>query len=169
MTPEDKAREQIDRMLDQAGWQVQDFRSASIHTGRGVAIRYFPLKPGHGEADYLLYVDGQAAGVVEAKPAGHTLSGVEIQSDQYKHGLPDTLPAWFRPLPFCYQSTGIETCFTNGLDPDPRSRTVFSFHRPETLAALIDECRGEAPPRPLGSNRATHRAEDVGVEGEEAA
>jgi type I restriction enzyme R subunit len=143
MTPEDKAREQIDRMLELAGWLVQDYRSASIHAGRGVAIRYFPLKPGHGEADYLLYVDGQAAGVVEAKPAGHTLSGVEIQSDKYTHGLPDVLPAWFRPLPFCYQSTGVETCFTNGLDPDPRSRTVFSFHRPESLAALIDDSAAE--------------------------
>ena len=51
MSPEDKAREHIDRMLDQAGWQVQDYRNANIHTGRGVAIRYFPLKPGHGEAD----------------------------------------------------------------------------------------------------------------------
>jgi type I restriction enzyme R subunit len=139
MTPEQKARIEIDRMLTEAGWLVFDFKEANIHAGRGVAIREFHLKSGHGEADYLLYVDGQAAGVVEAKPAGHTLSVVEIQSDKYRNGLPDSLPAWFLPLPFCYQSTGIETCFTNGLDPDPRSRTVFSFHRPETLATWIDD------------------------------
>ena len=64
---------------------------------------------------------------------GSTLTGVEIQSGKYKHGLPGSLPAWHRPLPFCYESTGVETYFTNGLDPFPRSRNVFSFHQPETL------------------------------------
>jgi type I restriction enzyme R subunit len=102
-------------MLAQAGWLVQDMKHVHLHAGRGVALREFPLKQGHGEADYLLYVDGQAAGVVEAKPAGYTLTGVEIQSDKYKHGFPEALPAWFRPLPFCYQSTGIETRFTSNL------------------------------------------------------
>ncbi len=142
-TPEQKARIEIDRMLTEAGWLVYDVKDANIHAGRGVAIREFSLKSGHGEVDYLLCVDGQAAGVVEAKPAGHTLTGVEIQSDKYRKGLPDSLPAWSRPLPFCYQSTGIETHFTNGLDHDPRSRTLFSFHRPETLAAWIDDSTTE--------------------------
>ena len=77
----------------------------------------FPLKPGHGKADYLLYVDKKAVGVVEAKPAGTTLTGVEAQSGKYSTGLPDTLPAHERPLPFLYESTGEETQFTNRLDP----------------------------------------------------
>lgn len=145
MTPEQKARIEIDRMLGEAGWLIHDFKDANIHACRGVAIREFPLKSGHGEADYLLYVDGQASGVIEAKPAGYTLSGVEIQSDKYKHGLPEALPAWFRPLPFCYQSTGIETHFTSGLDPEPRSRDVFSFHRPETLADWLMDARPTEP------------------------
>jgi type I restriction enzyme, R subunit len=140
-------------MLMQAGWLVQDMKHVNLHIGRGVAIREFPLKPGHGEADYLLYVDGLAAGVVEAKPAGHTLTGVEIQSDKYKHGLPDELPAWFRPLPFCYQTTGIESRFTSNLDPDPRSRQVFSFHRPETLAAWIDDSTTE---KEVAAQRGAH-------------
>jgi len=135
--PEDKAREQIDGMLEQAGWAVQDFDKADIHSYPGVVIRYFPLKSGHGTADYLFYIEGKAAGVIEAKPAGTTLTGVEIQSDKYKHGLPDVLPAWYRPLPFCYQSTGVETRFTNYLDPDARSRNVFPFHRPETLTEWL--------------------------------
>ena len=63
-TPEQEARTKIDEMLAQAGWLVQDMKQVNLHIGRGVAIREFPLKPGHGEADYLLYVDGQAAGVV---------------------------------------------------------------------------------------------------------
>jgi len=138
-TPERQARVEIDRMLAEAGWLVQDLQQVNLLADRGVALREFQLLPGHGAADYLLYLDGQAAGVVEAKPAGHTLSGVEIQSDKYKQGLPASLPAWFRPLPYCYQSTGVETCFTNNLDPAPRSRAVFSFHRPETLASWIND------------------------------
>jgi type I restriction enzyme R subunit len=117
---------------------VCDLKDANIHAHRGVAIREFSLKPGHGSADYLFYLDGRAAGVIEAKKSGSTLTGVEIQSKKYTLGLPDSLPAWHRPLPFCYESTGIETKFTNGLEPDPRSRNVFSLHRPETLAAWLN-------------------------------
>ena len=138
-TPEQKARETIDKMLDLCGWDVQDVKNADISANNGVALREFSLKPGHGSADYLLYVDGKATGVIEAKKVGSTLSGVEIQSNKYKTGLPDDLPAWHRPLPFCYESTGVETQFTNGLDPDPRSRNVFSFHRPETMTQWLDK------------------------------
>lgn len=79
---------------------------ANIVAHHGVAIREFPLKSGHGEADYLFYVGGKAAGVIEAKSKGATLSGVEVQSAKYTSGLPDALPAWQRPLPFSYQDRG---------------------------------------------------------------
>ncbi|MBK9130133.1 MAG: DEAD/DEAH box helicase family protein [Gammaproteobacteria bacterium] len=138
-TPEQYARETIDRLLTQAGWNVCNTSAANITAHRGVAIREFPLKSGHGEADYLLYVDGKAAGVIEAKKEGVTLTGVETQSAKYTQGLPDGLPAWRKPLPFAYQSTGVETRFTNGLDPQPRSRPVFAFHKPDHLAHLIEE------------------------------
>ena len=136
-TPEKQARANIDRLLEQAGWAVQDLSALNVHAGRGVAVREFPLLSGHGTADYLLYVDGRAAGVVEAKPKGHTLTGAEPQSGKYGAGLPDNLPRYIRPLPFLYESTGAETRFTNGLDPQPRSRNVFSFHTPETLAEWL--------------------------------
>jgi type I restriction enzyme, R subunit len=77
-------------------------RRGEFGCGRGVAIREYPMKPGFGEADYLLYVDAQAVGVVEAKKEGSTLTGFEIQTAKYSEGLPDTLPAPKRPLPFCY-------------------------------------------------------------------
>lgn len=104
-------------------------RQLNIEAGRGIAIREFPLAPGYGFADYLLYVDGYAAGVVEAKKTGVPLIGVEIQTAKYSVGLPENLPALRRPLPFCYESTGVETRFTNLLEPDARSRPVFGFHR----------------------------------------
>jgi type I restriction enzyme R subunit len=140
--PEEQARKEIDRLLEAAGWHVCDAKAANIHAARGVAIREFPL-PGHGFADYLLYVDGKAAGVIEAKKQGVTLSGVEIQSDKYTQGLPAGLPRWHNPLPFAYQSTGIETRFTNGLDPEPKARGLFAYHKPDHLAELLDVARVE--------------------------
>ena len=72
MTPEQKARTHIDALLTSAGWSVQDAHSLNLSAARGVAVREFGLKPGHGAADYLLYIDQKAAGVIEAKPAGYT-------------------------------------------------------------------------------------------------
>lgn len=133
MTCEIHAREKIDRLLTAAGWLVQEVKDTNIFAGKGVAIREFPLKQGHGFADYLLYVNGKAAGVIEAKKSGTTLTGVETQSEKYSKGLPDGLPSWSTPLPFCYESTGDETRFTNNLDPQPRSRQVFAFHKPNYI------------------------------------
>lgn len=135
MLPEQKARAQIDQQLAQAGWLVQDASEIDISAGLGVAIREFSLAG--GEADYLLYVDGKAIGGIEAKPEGHTLKGVEVQSLQYLSGLPDSIPSYGRPLPFHYESTGKVTQFTNLRDPDPRSREVFTFHQPAELLRLV--------------------------------
>ncbi len=131
MTPEQKARVSIDTLLQQAGWHVCDMASANIHAARGVALREFTLNTGFGFADYLLYIDGKAAGVFEAKKEGSTLTGVEVQSARYAQGLPASLPAWVRPLPFSYESTGIETHFTQGLAPRPRARSVSPFTGPK--------------------------------------
>ncbi len=157
MTPEEQARQEIDRQLAAAGWLVQDRARMDIYAGPGVAIREFPLKGGE-EADYLLYADGEAIGVVEAKPEGFSLLGVETQSAKYTRGLPDDLPAHRLPLPFSYESTGRITQFTNLLDPDPRSREVFSFHRPAELLRLV-----RAASQPRGSLRAMPPLETAGM------
>ncbi len=137
MTPEARARQTIDALLTAAGWHVCDVASANLRAATGVAIREFPLDAGHGFADYLLYVNGKACGVIEAKKEGATLSGVEVQSARYAQGLPAALPAWRRPLPFVFESTGVETRFTNGLDPSPRARPLFAFFRPELLVQWL--------------------------------
>ncbi len=136
MTPEQKARQQIDRLLGASGWAVQDFADMNIGAAAGVAVREFPLSTGF--ADYLLYARGKMIGVVEAKPEGHTLTGVETQSAKYTTGVIAGLPHYRLPLPFSYESTGETTRFTSHLDPDPRSREVFSFHRPEELVRLVE-------------------------------
>jgi type I restriction enzyme R subunit len=81
----------------------------------------------------------QPAGVVEAKKEGSPLVSVEIQTQKYSEGIPAALPAPRRPHPFLYQSNGIETRFTNLLEPNASSRNVFTFHRPETLAEWLRE------------------------------
>jgi len=111
----------------------------NLAAGRGVAVREFIMKPPHGRADYLLFVDGSAVGVLEAKPAGTALVNVEPQRDDYAEGVPDDIEIPIEPIPFLYISTGKETRYNNGLDPDARTRNVVAVHRPETLAEWVSE------------------------------
>jgi type I restriction enzyme, R subunit len=138
ITPEDKARQTIDRLLEAAGWIIQDRKELNLSLPGGVAVREFPM-PGFGEADYLLFVDGKAVGVVEAKREGETLTHVERQTEKYSAGLPAFVEAPVKPLPFRYESTGVVTRFSNGLEPEAASHNVFAFHKPETLAAWLDK------------------------------
>ena len=108
MTHEKQARVLIDQHLQDAGWIIQDPNAINLDEGVGIAVREFPLKTGY--ADYLLYADGKAIGVVEAKPKGYPLTGVETQSSKYTNGLPKDLPHYRLPLPFAYESTGEMTC-----------------------------------------------------------
>src|SRR5438132_10563730 len=136
-SPEELARAKIDKLLTDCGWTIQNRNTIYLSASRGVAIRDALLKE-RDEVDYLLFVDGKAIGTVEAKPEGYTLTGVEEQSGKYGKGLLDIYPKWREPLPFAYESTGVETQFTNQLDPLPKSRNVFAFHRPETLLEWLE-------------------------------
>ena len=154
MTPEELARQKIDVLLTSCGWTVQSKGDLNLSAERGVAVRELSFKT--GEPDYTLFADGKAIGTVEAKPEGHTLTGVEQQSANYIVGVPFGIPHWHSPLPFTYESTGAETRFTNQLDPDPCSRNVFAFHRPETLLRWVQQPKPlsqllkEFPPLPRG-------------------
>lgn len=142
LLPEQEARVEIGSMLEAAGWVVQDYRSMNLRAADGVALREFPTA--RGPADYLLYVRRRAIASVEAKKKGKTLRGVEPQGDKYAHGFAETaakngLPAWRELLPFHYMSTGAETLYASRVDPVIKPRDVFSFHRPETLLAWVQE------------------------------
>ncbi|NPV09655.1 MAG: hypothetical protein HPY83_17060 [Anaerolineae bacterium] len=130
MTPEQRARQNIDGLLEAAGWVVQNLSALDLSARRGVAVREFPLST--GTADYLLFVDRKAVGVLEAKPEGTTLSGVAEQSSTYEAGISDHVPHVREPLPFVYESTGVETYCRGGRDS-------------EVLAAKISEDREAAP------------------------
>ncbi|MBS0193867.1 MAG: DEAD/DEAH box helicase family protein [Proteobacteria bacterium] len=136
-TPEQRARTTIDQLLVAAGWIVQDNIDFNRNAGEGVAVREFQLPK--GPCDYLLFVGGKAAGVVEAKKAGVTLSGVADQAARYMREVPDHLASWADTLRFDYESTGEETLFRDAADPAPRSRRVFAFHTPQTLHTWLKE------------------------------
>lgn len=137
MTPEDRAREKIDQLLKAAGWVLQDKDAYKRNAALGVAVRHFQL--GRDEADYLLFVEGKAAGVIEAKKSGVPLSGVAEQSEKYMGALPEHLAKWDDQLLFDYESTGDQTLFRDMRDPSPRSRQLFAFHRPETLLGWLKD------------------------------
>ena len=136
-TPEQEARQVIDQRLAEAGWTVQDYKQLNLSASLGVAVREFPLPK--GDADYLLFVNRKAVGVIEAKPVGETLGGVDWQSDKYVKNPPTNLPHFHDPLPYVYESTGKETFFRNLRDPDARSRPLFTFHQPQSILEEITE------------------------------
>lgn len=131
--PEAKARTRIDQALAESGWTLQDRDDMNLAASPAIAVREFKLDKAHGYVDYMLFLDGHPVGVCEAKPAGAALIGVEHQVKKYVQGIPAALAAPYKPLPFAYLSTGEETLFINHFDPHPRTRPVFSFHRPDTL------------------------------------
>jgi len=116
MKPEERARQRSDELLEAAGWKVQDYKKLNFSASTGVAVREFPLKS--GASDYLLFVNRKAVGVVEAKPEGHTLGGVDTQSDKYLFSLPSSLQCICKPLPFGYESLEIVDSFESGTVPE---------------------------------------------------
>ena len=136
--PEQLARDKIDEMLRQAGWIVQSKTTIDLSAGKGVALR--ETNTVSGSADYMLFVDRKPVGVIEAKKEkeGHRLTIVEEQSVRYSKE-PIKIGAFTldNEKPFVYESTGTVTRFTDYRDPKPRGRTVFSFHKPETIAVWL--------------------------------
>jgi len=116
LPPEQYARQNIDKMLEDAGWVIQDLKRMNLGAALGVAVREFPVKGGF--ADYILFVNRKAVGVIEAKAEGWTLSLVAEQSGGYAKNLPKDIPHVQLPLPFAYESTGVETRFRDQRDPD---------------------------------------------------
>lgn len=103
--PEQLARENIDAALTRAGWIVQNRDAINLAAGPGVAVREF--RTDAGPCDYLLFLDGKAAGVIEAKREGTVLTGVEAQTRDYAGKLPAWMNPPLRPLPFLYPADSL--------------------------------------------------------------
>ena len=136
MTPEERARQLIDARLEQSGWVVQDLKKVNPMASLGVAVREYPTST--GPVDYALFVDGKPVGVIEAKKdeQGENITVVERQSGRYANSTFKYITTEYK-IRFAYEATGQLTRFTDYADIKYRSRRVFSFHRPETLLALL--------------------------------
>lgn len=138
MTPEAKARQQIDQKLGLAGWTIQDMKQLNLAAAEGVAVREYPTDT--GPADYVLFVNREAVGVIEGKrdEAGENITSHEGQTERYAHAA----LKWrvqTTPLPFLFESTGQIIRFTDNRDPAPRSREIFHFFRPEQLVEWLNQ------------------------------
>jgi len=141
ITPEDQARLVIDKKLVEAGWTIQNKKRMNLFDGKegihGIAIR--EMDTSTGPVDYMLFVDGKACGVIEAKKDGVSLGGVAEQSGRYSLSSSAFTQRWLDDLPFTYESSSLEIRFCDYRDPKARSRNVFHFHKPETLKKWLEE------------------------------
>lgn len=139
MTPEQKSRQNIDTLLIKAGFIVQNRDEFDRTANLGVVVREFAMSDG-SFADYLIFIDGKACGVIEAKKAGLSLSGVENQSRHYAKNLPTNVRTHMdNELPFLFESNSTEIYFTDLRDTKSRSRRIFAFYRPDFLAKILKE------------------------------
>ncbi|MBT2999653.1 MAG: DEAD/DEAH box helicase family protein [Candidatus Thiodiazotropha sp. (ex Ctena orbiculata)] len=137
---EAQTREAIDRKLTDAGWVIQDKKRINLYESLGVAVR--EMDTDTGPADYLLFIDGKACGIIEAKREGTDLGGVAEQSARYATSHIKFIERWVaedQPLPLLYEATNHEIRFRDERDPHPRSRNIFHFHRPETLLNWLQD------------------------------
>lgn len=137
---EAESREYIDKQLHACGWAIQDKDRLNLFESLGVAVR--EMDTSTGPADYMLFIDGKACGIIEAKREGKNLGAVAQQSARYAASKTKDIQRWVpedQPLPFLYEATNNEIRFRDERDPKPRSRNVFHFHKPETLKAWLEE------------------------------
>ena len=136
MTSEAKARQQIDQKLEQDGWAIQDMKQLNLGAALGIAVREFPTDS--GPADYVLFVNRNPVGVIEAKKdsVGENIIVVESQTERYAYATLKWRAA-NSPLRFLFEATGQIIRFTDGADPVPRSREIFHFFKPETMATWL--------------------------------
>lgn len=137
MSPEEKARIKIDQMFEDAGWKVvdRDFYSPTI---TAAAIREGLLK-GNREADYFLFIDGMAVGVLEAKRKEIDVTADKVcdQTELYARGVPECYKAYSHPLPIIYQSNGEKTYFRDFRDKDGDLIELNRIHTPKEIVKML--------------------------------
>ena len=137
-----QTREEIDQKFIAAGWVIQDKKRLNLYESLGVAVR--EMDTDTGPADYMLFIDGKACGIIEAKREGRNLGGVAEQSLRYTTSTLrhiQRVAANDQPLPFLYEATNIEIRFRDERDPKPRSCYLFYFHQPQTLKNWLERGR----------------------------
>lgn len=139
MSPEEKARIEIDKQLNAAGYVVQDMSELNLYAGKGVVVREYPTDT--GEVDYLIFINQQPVGIIEAKSITKGEKLITEVEDQTKRYVNSKFLYFNKnvDIRFVYESTGEITRFTDYNDIKFRSREIFSFHKPEELERLLKE------------------------------
>lgn len=136
MHSEEKARLEIDKKLEEVGYVIQDYSQLNIRASKGVIVREFPTST--GPVDYLIFINGQAVGVIEAKAEDKGIDLVtktETQSNRYANSQFKNVPT--ANIRFVYEATNQIVRFTDYEDEDYRSREIFDFHTPDELEILL--------------------------------
>ncbi len=137
MTPEEKARIKIDQWLTDAGWKVinrDEFESNSS----AVAVREGLLQ-GNKEADYFLFINGKAIGILEAKREEIDAASDMVceQVETYAKSVPSCYTAYMKPIPFLYTSNGKDFYFRDFRDPDSAYEPIAVMHKPKKLVEML--------------------------------
>ena len=138
MTPEEKARVKIDGWFADAGWKVVN-RDEYEPNMTAVAIREGLLK-GNLEADYFLFINGKAVGVLEAKREEADIYSEEVseQVATYARSVPDHYQAWMKPLPILYKSNGKEVLFLDFREADTTDwECINRIHSPYEIVKML--------------------------------
>ena len=139
MTPEERARVHIDKMFADSGWKVVD-RDQYEAGQQAAAIREGLLK-GNKEADYLLFVDGMAVGVLEAKKVSVDVASDSVcdQAATYTRSVPNTYRTFLpnRKLAFAYTSNGNDLFFLDMREKDPEPVRIDHIHTPYEIIEML--------------------------------
>lgn len=137
MTPEEKARQKIDQWFTDAGWEVIN-RDEYEPTSTAVAIREGLLK-GNLEADYFLFINGKAVGVLEAKreETDAFSSVVCEQAALYARSVPNIYQTYQKPLPFIFTSNGKELYFCDFREQDHYFKQIMTIPTPHELVKKL--------------------------------
>ncbi|MCQ2351421.1 MAG: DEAD/DEAH box helicase family protein [Paludibacteraceae bacterium] len=138
MTPEEKARVKIDRMFEEAGWQVVD-RDQYTPISNAIVVRE-GLLAGNLEADYFIFLDGKAVGVLEAKREEVNIDTLVVseQAELYVRSVPNYYKTYSNPLPFIYKSNGKELRFRNMQEKTRTYYSIKTIHTPKELARILN-------------------------------
>lgn len=138
MLPEELARVKIDKQLNNAGWDI--IARNEYLPNSTVAVKEALMK-GNTESDYLLFIDGKAIAVVEAKKEANNLSAdVAAQAEFYSANPQDWYALWIDGMiPLVYLANGNKIYFKNMLVPDSDYEELSAMHSPKKMLQMIGQ------------------------------
>ena len=137
MLPEELARLKIDKQLNDSGWDIVTRDEFVYNTA--LAVKEALMK-GNKESDYLLFVDGKAIAVVEAKKEENDLDEKKVggQAEAYAASPQKWYGLWYQNLiPLVYLANGKKIYFKNLLKSESEYEEIQTMHTPKQMLRLI--------------------------------